>query len=273
MNGRALIAVAVAAAVLLVAGYAALGDGRSEPARTADPCDPRPFPKPQTNEELAERLTLLALDGAACQLGVTREEVALAVASDRKRARFAETHDLDDDQVESALRAGILRAIEDAERADAIDPTSAAALSTAARYLPLEGIVDSLRDSKELTEMLDEGARTSDPCQPRPFPIPETNEALLEQLALTALDAAACDLDVSREELALALVNEEQRHRFARRHDLADADVEEAIRTGALEAIDRAERADAIEVTAATLLRAAARTLPLESVIDNLQAR
>jgi len=268
-----LIAVAVAAALLLAAVYAAVGGDRSEPARTEDPCDARPSPRPQTNEELAERLTLSALDGAACELGVSREELALAIASDPKHARFAEKHDLDDDQIESALRAGILRAIADAARADAIDPTSAAALSTAARFLPLEGIVDSLRESEELTEMLDEGARTSDPCQPRPFPIPETNEALLEQLALTALDAAACDLDVSREELALALVNEEQRHRFARRHNLADADVEEAIRTGALEAIDRAERADAIEATAATLLRAAARTLPLESVIDNLQAR
>ena len=270
MSGKALIAVAVAAALMLAAGYAVLG-GRSEPARTADPCEPRPFPKPQTNEELAQRLTLSALDGAACELGVSREEIALAIASDRERARFAEDHDLDHDHVESALRAGILRAIDDAERADAIDPTSAAALSTAARLLPLEALVDSLRDSEQLAEALDDGASTSDPCRPRPFPTPETNEALLEQLALTALDAAACDLDVSREELALALVNEEERHRFAHRNGLADTDVQDAIRAGAIQAIDRAERADAVQAGAAILLRAAAHTLPLDNLIHNLQ--
>ena len=154
MSGRALIAIAVAAALVLAAGYAVLG-GPSEPARTADPCEPRPFPKPQTNEELAERLTLSALDGAACELGVSREEVALAIASDRERARFAEDHDLDDDQVESALRAGILRANDDAERADAIDPTSAAALGAAAQFLPLDGIVARLRNPDELAETLD----------------------------------------------------------------------------------------------------------------------
>jgi hypothetical protein len=270
MNGRALIAVAAAIALLLVGGYAALGGG-SGPPETADPCEPRPFPKPQTNEELAERLTLSALDGAACELGVSREAVALAIASDQQRARFAETHDLDDDQVESALRAGILRAIEDAQRADAIDPASAAALATAARVLPLEALVDGLRDANRLTETL--GASTTDPCQPHSFPPPETNEALLQQLALTALEAAACDLEVSRDELTLALVNEEERRRFAERHGLADTDVEDAIRAGALRAIDRAESADAIEATAAMLLRAAARTLPLESVIENLQTR
>ena len=271
MSGRTLVAVAVAAALVLAAGYAVLGGGGSEPARTADPCEPRPFPKPQTNEELAERLTLSALDGAACELGVSREEVALAIASDRERARFAEDHDLDDDQVESALRASILRAIDDAERADAIDPTSAAALGAAAQFLPLDGIVAGLRDADELAETLDRGASSTDPCQPRPFTTPDTNEALLEQLALTALDAAACDLDVSREELALALANEEERRRFADRNGVADTDVEDAIRAGAIQAIDRAERADAVQPGAAILLRAAARTLPLDGLIHNLE--
>ena len=147
MSGRALIAVAVAAALLLAAGYAALGGGRSEPAETADPCEPRPFPKPKTTEELAEQLALATLDGVACELGVSREEVALAIASDRERAASAEDHDLDHDQVESALRAGILRAIDGARRAEVIDRTSAAALSAAARLLPLQALIDGLRDS------------------------------------------------------------------------------------------------------------------------------
>jgi hypothetical protein len=144
MSGRWYVAIAVAAALLLAAGYAVVGGGRYEPSRTADPCEPRPFPKPQSGQALVERLTLSVLDGAACQFGVSREAVALAIASDRHRARFTATHDLDDDQIERALRAGIRRALEDAERVQAIDPLVAALLRAAARTFPLDSLIDEL---------------------------------------------------------------------------------------------------------------------------------
>lgn len=144
MNGRAFIAVALATALVLAAGYAALGGGRYERPQTAEPCDPRPLPKRQTDEALAEWLTLSVLDGAACELGVSREALALAIASDQERHRFAELHKFDDDRIESALRAGVLRAIKDAERAEAIDATGARILRAAARLLPMESLIESL---------------------------------------------------------------------------------------------------------------------------------
>ena len=66
-------------------------------------------------------------------------------------------------------------------------------------------------------------------------------------------------------------MNEDERSRFAHRNGVTDTDVEDAIRAGAIQAIDRAERADAIQAGAAILLRAAARTLPLDNLIHNLQ--
>ena len=137
MSGRSLIAAAIGAALLLTAAYAALGGGRYEPPRTADPCEQRPSAMPKSTEALAERLTLAVLDGAACDLHLSREEIALAVFSDEERKRLARTDALDAGRIESAVRAGLLRTLADAERSGAIDEGLAALLVEVARFLAL----------------------------------------------------------------------------------------------------------------------------------------
>ena len=52
-----------------------------EPEKVQDPCQPRPWSNPQSLSQIANQFTISALDGAACQLGVTRETLALALTT------------------------------------------------------------------------------------------------------------------------------------------------------------------------------------------------
>ena len=77
-----LIAVVLVAAVLGV--QVAAGGGHYVPLRPANPCTPRPVsPIPAELEPLAEQIVLLGLDSAACQLGISRERLVLALADTR----------------------------------------------------------------------------------------------------------------------------------------------------------------------------------------------
>jgi hypothetical protein len=140
VSARTLVAAAAVASAALVAAYAALGGGRFEQAATGDPCAERE----PSREQLAELLTLAAVDGAACALHTSREQVVLALASSSERAELARELGLSDARVEQALRAGLLRAIDEAVRADALDGRAAALLRSAARLLPLDLVLEGL---------------------------------------------------------------------------------------------------------------------------------
>jgi hypothetical protein len=84
MSVRTLIAAALAAALVLVGSYAALGGGRYEPQPVADPCT---SPSPR-GSGLGQNLSLGAVDAVACLLHVSREELALALVSKRERDRL-----------------------------------------------------------------------------------------------------------------------------------------------------------------------------------------
>jgi hypothetical protein len=63
-----------------------------------------------------------------------------------------------------------------------------------------------------------EPVRIADPCQPRKLPDTGGIDGAIQDAALTALDRAACRYGSSREELALALVDEGARRAFEREH-------------------------------------------------------
>ena len=54
---------------------------RTSRRKTQDPCKPRPWRNPAGLQQIAQQFTLSALDGAACQLGVSRETLARALAT------------------------------------------------------------------------------------------------------------------------------------------------------------------------------------------------
>ncbi len=147
MSARTLVRVSIAAAVALVVVSLALGGASYAPRAIADPCQPRPVASPSGTAELAQQLTLSALDGAACDLHTSRETLALALASPAGRRRFAR-----DPRLGSALRAGLVRAIDDAGRAGEIPGPVADVLSAVASRLPADQLVGAVRNAGGLLD-------------------------------------------------------------------------------------------------------------------------
>jgi hypothetical protein len=140
---RALVVAGLASAALVLT-YLALGGASYEPAAVADPCATRDWRDPDVVQEVAEQIVLSGLDGAACELGVTREEVVLAFAGRDSLEQFARDHDISDDELERLVRTGIERAIDDAVDADALNPTFASLLRGVTERIPLEQLLDLL---------------------------------------------------------------------------------------------------------------------------------
>lgn len=143
---------AVGVSLALVAGYAAAGGAAYGPSEVGDPCDPRAWSDPETLDELAQQLALSGMDGAACELGVTRESLARALASEQARRDFMAEHGIDAAELEAAVRAGLLRMIDDAVEAGEIGPVVAFPLRAVVRAVPSERAFDLLLDARPLLE-------------------------------------------------------------------------------------------------------------------------
>ena len=150
VNGKGLVLGALAAPAALVIAYLLAGGGDYEPTAVADPCAPREWRDPEGVEEAAQQFALSALDGAACELQVSRERLAVALATPESRAEFAADHGIDDGELEAAVRAGVMRAIDDAERADALAPLVADGLRVVAVRLPVDEGIALIEDASEL---------------------------------------------------------------------------------------------------------------------------
>ena len=151
-RSRMLIGVAAAAATLLVIAYLAAGGASYEPAQVRDPCQPREWRSPDTLQEAVEQFTLSALDGAACELRVSRETLAMALATPEARRQFARRYRVDDAELEAAVRAGLVRAIDDAENAGALSPLIAVPLREVAKRLPVDEAIRLINDARPLFE-------------------------------------------------------------------------------------------------------------------------
>lgn len=150
MRGRVLVVGAIVASLALVGAYLAAGGSSYEPEKVQNPCKPRPWSNPQSLGEIANQFTISALDGAACKLGVSREALARALASPEARKRFAAKYGIDDEKLAQAIRAGLLRAVDDAEEAGALSPILAVPLRETLRHIPLEEAIELIQNAKSL---------------------------------------------------------------------------------------------------------------------------
>jgi hypothetical protein len=140
---RAIVWATGASAVLVVA-YLALGGASYAPARVADPCMPRDWRDPHGVQEVAQQIVLDSLDGAACELGASREDVVLAFASRESFERFAREHGISNQRLQALVRSGLVRAIDEAERAAALSPTTARELRGLVERIPIGELIDLL---------------------------------------------------------------------------------------------------------------------------------
>lgn len=139
------IIAAAAASLALIGVYLALGGASYAPARVADPCASRDWRNPQGLQHTAEQIVLSALDGAACKLQVTREDMVLAFASRASLAQFARQHHVSTQQLDELVRAGLMRSIDDAENAGALNSTIADLLRGLVRRFPIEQLIELLQ--------------------------------------------------------------------------------------------------------------------------------
>ena len=153
-RGTLLVGIAIAASLALVGAYLAAGGSSYAPAKTQDPCKPRPWRDPEGLEQIAEQFSLSALDGAACELGVSRETLARALATPASRERFTQRYGIDDAELARAIRAGLLRAVDDAERAGALSPFLAGPLRATLRQIPVDQAIELIQNARTLLDNL-----------------------------------------------------------------------------------------------------------------------
>jgi hypothetical protein len=150
IRSTAVVVFAAAVSVALVLAYAALGGGSYAPAPIADPCAPRTWRAPNGIQEAIEQIALSTADGAACELGVTREDLVLALGSESDLDHFAAENHISPDDAETAIRSGLVRAADDAEEANAISAGSARLLRGIATRLPIGLVLTVLRGASSL---------------------------------------------------------------------------------------------------------------------------
>ena len=142
----------MAVAVALAGSYVPLGGTSYEPTPVADPCDPRP---PRTTSGTGERIEvvlLAAADETACELGVSREDLVLALRSVDELDELADREGRSRDELEDALRSGLVRAVDEAKREDLIGDSTAGALTFAAERLPLGLLLSVLRGASSFLD-------------------------------------------------------------------------------------------------------------------------
>jgi hypothetical protein len=147
LRAKVLVGAAVAAALVLVGVYLAAGGSSYTPEKSQDPCKHRSWSNPEGLQEIANQFSISALDGAACQLGVTRETLARALATPEGRERFKERYGIDDAKLAKAIRAGLLRAVSDAEEAGALSPLIAGPLRATIEEIPLDRAIELVNDA------------------------------------------------------------------------------------------------------------------------------
>jgi hypothetical protein len=150
VSGRALVVGSALLSAALIAIFLAAGGASYEPQQVRDPCEPRPWRSPGNLQEAAEQFSLSALDGAACELRVSREVLARALATEESRDEFARRYRISDRRLEAAVRAGLVRAVDDAERAGALSGLAAAPLRAIAERIPVDEAIALIQDARRL---------------------------------------------------------------------------------------------------------------------------
>ncbi len=147
-QGRALVLACAVASLVLVGAYIALGGGHYAPLASADPCQTRQWRDPEGTVKVAEQVALSSLDGAACALGVSREELTLALASDGDLERFRVRQGLTREQLDELLRKGLMRAVQDGQKAGAINGVEGFVLRRTVERLPVQDVIEAYRSGE-----------------------------------------------------------------------------------------------------------------------------
>ena len=114
-------------------------------------------------------------------------------------------------------------------------------------------------------------AEPADPCRVRPARNPAGVAAIIEQISLSTIDGAACELHSSREALVLALNDDASRRAFRAATGVSDDQIDAAAHAALARAIDDAERAGSINSFVADRLRQLTERIPAGQLVPLVQ--
>jgi len=146
VSRRSPLLLAVVAVATVLVPYLALGGASYEPTPVADPCVSREWRDPGGISAVLEQIALSTLDGAACDLRVSREELLLALRDEESLDEFAREHGITSEEAEEAVREGLERAIEDAEEAGGLSGFVAQLAARVAESVPPWLLLDALAE-------------------------------------------------------------------------------------------------------------------------------
>jgi hypothetical protein len=126
------LAVLFVAAAVLVGIELGLGAAHAGDVHLADPC----VLHNNGAGGAIQRVILDGLDGAACQLHISREELVLSVGSSAPFHTHWSKH-----RIDIALRAGLLRAVDEAERRGDMPSFLADPVRRAIKTLPIDRLI------------------------------------------------------------------------------------------------------------------------------------
>jgi hypothetical protein len=134
----AALATLALAAIGLVGTELATGAADAGALAVRNPCEPREAYPGEGLDAVLQRIVLDGLDGAACELQTTREELVLSLAP----RTSGEPDRWDDETIERALRAGLAEAIDEAEARGSVNAIVAALLRQLVERAPVQWLID-----------------------------------------------------------------------------------------------------------------------------------
>jgi hypothetical protein len=131
VRALAVLGALFAAAAVFIGVEFALGAAHTGEVYLANPCRPRAF-----HGDVVQRIVLDGLDGAACRLHGSREELVLSLGPGSAfRGRWNRK------TIEVAVRAGLLRSVDEAERRGEIPHLLAGPIRKVIRTAPLDQLI------------------------------------------------------------------------------------------------------------------------------------
>ena len=139
-SGIAIFGATLVLAVVLPAGAVLAGTDEFGVPQVADPCTAPPDPFPGDGFDAAtQRFVLSGLNGAACELGISREELVLSL-----EPRSGVDVEWDRDTIAQALKDGASRAVRDADERGTLPGLVAGPLRWTIDRAPLSWFLDRL---------------------------------------------------------------------------------------------------------------------------------
>jgi hypothetical protein len=147
-QGYTALAALAAAAVALIAVELANGARSFGESLARDPCTAQAAYPGEGLDATVQRIVLDGLNGAACELGVSREELVLSLEPEVAPEEIP----WDRATIERAVRAGLLRAVEDAERRGDIGNVTALVLRELVERAPIDFLIQGGEEIADIVE-------------------------------------------------------------------------------------------------------------------------